>query len=219
MLSLKTANARKKPKNNRPQKQTNACPPYPPQFNAAIQFKHRFRFQSVSNNTTTITTQNLMSLLVMQSSSTDTNLYSLYSAFRLRKIYVWSASGDVSVEFIATDSANIGARPAVISDLSLGTTYLSKICAIPPRTSAAATWQNVTSTNTTTTGAQFQLTAPSGSIIDVIMDIVLQNNDPTFSVQLAAVPPAQVAGTVYQNYLDGLTTAAYPPVSYLSPNT
>lgn len=219
MLSLKTANTRKKPKNSRPQRQTNACPPYPPQFNAAIQFKHRFRFESVTNNTTTITTQNLMSLLVVQSSSTDSTLYSLYSAFRLRKVYVWAPAGAVSVEFVTTDSANIGARPAVITDSSFGTTYFSKICAVPPRSSAAGTWQNVTSTNTTTTGTQFQLTAPSGSIIDVVMDIVLQNNDPTFAVQGAAVPPAQVAGTVYQNYLDGLATANYPPVSYLSPNT
>jgi len=206
----------KSKKNNR--QISNRCPPFPPPFNAAIQFKHRFRFTATEFVTTTITSANLMSLLYYAPSATPgTTFYSLITAFRLRKVYVWSVGGLVSVEFQTTNNANVGARPAVQSDTSFGGTYYSKVCAVPPRGSAAAQWQNVTTASNNTDGTQFILTIPQGGVIDVVMDVVLQNGDPVYQFS-SSLAVSAVVGNIYMNYLDGLSSLQLTPVSYFSAN-
>jgi len=215
LLSLN--NSTKKSKNKRPPRSSNACPPYPPPFNAAIQFKHRFRFLVTDSRTTTFNSYNLIMLLVYSNGPSSNQLNSIITAVRLRKIYVWQNGGTVSVEFQSTNTANVGNRPAVTSDTSYGQTYLTKVCAVPPKMSAAAQWQNIVSASTPTMGATFIITCQTGATVDIVMDVVLQNGDPE-SIDTDGYQQPQTAGQLFQNYLDNSTTTPiYSPVSYLGP--
>jgi len=217
LLSLN--NNTKRNKGKRPPRSSNACPMFPPPFNAAIQFKHRFRFEvaGTSANTTNFTSTNLIMLLVYANGPNSNQLNSIITAVRLRKIYMWQNGGTVSVEFQSTASANVGNRPTVISDTSYGQTYLAKVCAVPPKTSAAAQWQNVTTGSSVTTGATFILTCSPNATVDVILDVVLQNGDPEF-IDTDGYQQNQTTGQLFLNALDNSASQPiYIPVSYLAP--
>lgn len=213
MMNINKSKSRKSKSNQGIVKNPSARqPPYPPKFQANIALKHRFRYVSLTSGFSLITSNDLISALYVQSGSNVAARYSLLSAFRLRKVYLWAQSGTVSVEFTTTVSSNSGTNSKVYSDTSYGGTYYSKVCAVPPAGSNSSLWQNVVSISVVTQGVQFYVQAPEGAILDIVMDVVLQNEDPYYFIGSFAGPLTQ--GTIYQSYLDATTFTTWQPVSY-----
>lgn len=196
---------------------SNVIPSVPPTYDTAISIRHKFRFIATATGSSTITSANIMGLLFVYPSLSST-LYSILSAFRVRKVSMWAPTGtvgDMDIEFQNTTSGAIGAKPVNLSSASFSTSQPNKIMKRPTPDSASATWQNVISNNTVTTGISLQLKYFDDTIIDLDLDIVLQNADPSFLTTVFG-SPGLVAGKLYLNALD-TNTAILRPVGYQSP--
>jgi hypothetical protein len=179
---------------------------HPPQYQAVPNFIQKFRFQaSAAVTNVTITTADLMSLLVMANTTTTTT--ALISAFRLKKVYLWaSPAADLVPVTASVEFANIlansgfGQKRYVHSDSSVGATRVASVKATPPLGTPAASYQNVTSATQTTNGCDIILNGPSGMIVDIVIDMVLQNGEAPFT---GPAITGGTAGTIYWNTLDG----------------
>jgi hypothetical protein len=188
--------------------------PNPPQFNPTIQATHKFRFRSTAAFNLSVITSDLMQLLVIGTSATTTA--SAYSAFRLRKVKMWGPMAadlvpvTVSLEFLnAQANSGLGSRRTLHTDTSMGATESAYISASPEAESSAAAWQNVITASTNTNGCAFTISGPINTVIDVVLDIVMQNGEPPF---VGATGTALVPGTWYGNSLDGGATGLLPPI-------
>lgn len=192
-------------------------PNAPPTYDTAISIRHKFRFITTTTGTSTITSANIMGLLFMVPPSGST-LYSIISAFRVRKVSMWAPAGsigDMDIEFQNVTSGAVGAKPVNLSSAAFSTSQPNKIMKRPTPESTASTWQNVTAINTVTTGISLLLKYFDETIIDLDLDLVLQNADPTFATTVAG-SPSLVMGKLYQNALD-TNAGLIRPVGYQSP--
>ncbi len=173
-------------------------------FDAAVATTHRFRFQANAPLVNTVIgSANLLGLLKM--AATTTTAYALFNAVRIKKVSVWAppASDLVpvtgSLEYsIGTGAGNIGNRPRVYSDTSVGSTRVAAVAAAPDKNSAAAMWQ-LRSSSLTTNGAVFTLNGPLNTIVDVELDVVIQNGETPAG---ATGTTAATVGQIYADYLD-----------------
>jgi hypothetical protein len=162
---------------------------------------------------TTIGTGNLLGQLKM--AATATSAYAMYSGCRIRRVSIWGPPAAdlvpviVSVEYsVGTTAANIGNRPRVISDTSVGATRIASVSVKPDPHSAAAMWQ-LRSTTPATNGALFILNGPLNAIVDVELDLVLQNGE---SAATAATTTGATPGVLYADNLD--TGGLLVPISW-----
>jgi hypothetical protein len=96
-----------------------------------------------------------------------------------------------------------------VSDTSVSVSTPAHIHAVPPRSSTAGFWGSTSLPN----NALFTMIAPSGSIIDISLDLILQDED---TVEEAAFTRAIASGTLGNMYylaLDNATGHTYVPVS------
>jgi hypothetical protein len=155
-----------------------------------------------------ITILNLLETVLM--ATTALAPFRMFDAVRVRHIRVWAVAAlgtptTVAVVFLGNGQNGAGDRK-IVSDTSLGV-QPAYVKAVPDKGSSLHLWQGSTSNMTV------EVTAPAGSIIDVVMDL---RNDNTAAAATNASVGATVGGIFYRG-LDGLAAAAtnFPPPSNL----
>jgi hypothetical protein len=173
---------------------------HPPQLNANIELKHQYRFVSSSGASTTITDSLLLTAAGV-SAATAILGYPIARAVKVNRIEMFSppasqgAAVTCSVLFPAS-AAN--PMPREVSDTSVSVAVPAHVVAVPPPLSLPSFWQSGTGANL------FTLVAPPGSIIDVWLSLVLNDNSvpPTSAVLVGAN-----VGSLYYCSLDSSTKA------------
>jgi len=130
-------------------------------------------------------------------------------SFKIKRIEIWSApASQGSNATCSVEWFGFGNSPNIEeSDTTLSVTKNAYISCSPPKTSLAAFWQKATGT------ALFKLVCPVGSIIDLIVDTILTDDEAVTSASVVT----GVLGTVYYLYLDNVTgTLSLQPVSLVS---
>jgi len=178
----------------------------PPPFLPTVCAGHKFRFNCGTNTGNfTITRGNLLNLMVV--ATTTTTVARIYTGIKLKRVQIWvnppvvgDPSLQCSLEWVGENSPSVlhsdstmGVRPAYIS---------SK----PPLDSSNRWWSM--------SGSQeadplFSLSLPVGSVIDITTSIRFVDNEA--AVNEGGIVGALV-GTVYYNYLDGVTSGMLSPV-------
>lgn len=153
----------------------------------------------------TITTGSLLNLLQMATSATTGQ--ALIAALKIRRVSVWGPpAADLvpvtcSLEFnVANIAANIGTRPQIHSDTSVGATRVASVSASPDPRTAAGMWQGRNQTTSASVGAYFILNGPANSIVDVDLEMVLINGEVPAT---AATGAGATVGVIYCRPLDG----------------
>jgi len=171
----------------------------PPNYNAAITIRHKFRFVAVAGGTSIITTPNVMNLLTFYKGPALTDNFTLISGFRVRKVRMWGFADGISplsknsIEFLVSTAGTVGAKPRVYSASSSGPTFPGKIQAVPPKESAAAAWQNSLTATTSTTGFSMVVSYTAGAVLDLHLEFVLNNGDPVMtSTSVGPITPVNV---------------------------
>jgi hypothetical protein len=180
-----------------------------PQFQSNVRLRHRYRFTSTSGTATSITPTSL--LCAAGTICTDTNVLvvSAFQSVKVRRVEIWSppaAQGDsvtCSVEWTGfQNSPNVEH-----SDTSVSVAVPAHVSCSPPRNSLASFWQVAS-----TTGL-FVITAPTGSVIDVVLDLVMSDDESPAAN--AAVTTATINLSYYLS-LDPNSTHRFVPVSLIT---
>lgn len=198
-----------KSKNRRGRKNPVDPVPHPPPISGVtlLQRRHQ-RYVATANTVVNITYQNLLDSVLIASSATQG--FQLFEAVRVVKVECWYASmssaiGTVSVEFNGLIAGFVGDQK-VHQDSSMATRP-AHVVARPGKNTAAAFFQPSSGSSC------FQLTAPSGTIVDVVLEFRGQFN---FATPVAFALVGALTGGVYMRGLDGLplaTSLLQPPVS------
>jgi hypothetical protein len=179
----------------------------PPQFSPTLKFGHRFRFTSGTNaGTFIIERENLLDLYCM--AATASTAFRIIEGIRLKSVEIWTnpvALGQppttCSVEWVGTNGPS-----TVHSDTGMGVQPAHVFSRPPPRSSDQ--WWSMSGSNEA--DPLFTLVLPADSVIDVICDVRLVELEAATAV--TAEPTGATAGTIYGNYLDGLTSGKLTPV-------
>lgn len=207
-------NARNRPRKNRsnrpqprrgPSNRRDGQSNIPKPFNPVASFTRCFRFQaaapSLSSVPQAIPGNNLFFMQLLATSSIAS--CSLIQAFRIVKIRAWSPPGatlPISLQWYANTTTTVGVRPTIRLDVNLGSTFLAKASLKPTPGTDSAAWQNQISTGVTTTGGDFLILAPQGTLLDIIVECYLVNST---MVQVGPVSAGNLtAGFPYNPYLD-----------------
>jgi hypothetical protein len=181
----------------------------PPQIASNVIVNHTYRFTSTSNAVQAISSSDLVLAAGCVGSSTNATVSSFFSSVKVSKIEIWAppaaqgSSATCSLEWASQSNANNFES----SDTSVSTAQPAHISTRPPARALASFWQTPGIAN----AQMCNIVAPTGSIIDVHMQLILQDDD-NGSVVTRAVATA-VVGTVYYLALDNATGHVYPPVS------
>jgi len=178
----------------------------PPQIKSNVMFKHKFRFVSTSATATSITPTSLLGAAGTVCYAVNANVAAINASVKLNRISMWSppsaqgSSVTCSVDWIG--SANSPNQE--ISDTSVSVAQPAYLSTSPPNQSIASFW------HVSSDAAICTLVAPVGTIIDVDLDLVLQDDDLSAVVIAVAVG---AAGVQYFLSLDPNATHRYIPVS------
>jgi hypothetical protein len=180
----------------------------PPQLKSNIVVRHTYRFTSTSATATAITPTSLLGAAGTVCNTGNTAVACIFQSVKVNKLRMWApppAQGSVatcSVEWIGSVASQISNLE--VSDSSNSTATPAIVSCRPPRQSLASFWQQP-GTNTL-----FTLTAPVGTIIDVSLSLIMQDDD-------VGVPGIGIAtgtsGLIYFLSLDPNATHHYVPVS------
>jgi hypothetical protein len=181
----------------------------PSQIASNIELSHRYRFTSTSGAATSIDSLSL--LCASGTVATGVNmLYSFYKSVRIKQVAIYAppaAQGGFatcSVEWVSNTGNN-----REISDTSNSVSVPSTITSSPPRNSLASFWTSFDSTQILCI-----LTAPIGSIIDVMLDLILYDDEDSANGATYTSTALATVGNVYYLALDNSNaTAHYVPVS------
>lgn len=182
----------------------------PGQLRANLEVKHQFRFTSTSGSSTPIYDSYLLTAAGV-SATTAILGNPLFQSVKVNQIEIWtppaSQGAAVTCSVLFPSANNSPARE--VSDTSVSVSQPSHVKVSPPPNSLCSFWQNGSSPS-----SLFTLTAPSGSIIDVWLSLVMKDGPGGFAANTAVLVSATV-GTVYYCSLDSNTSAGsiYRPVS------
>jgi hypothetical protein len=172
----------------------------PPEFDSTIISHHRFRgkFASALASPTLITGTELLQSVLVALTATTTS--AIYTAYRIRRVQMWGPPAadlvpvTVTLEFAPSIGGGaVGQRPRTYSDTSVGATEVAVVDQKPSPNSAAAMWQSNLGSGLTAGGA-LSVSGPANTVIDVVMDLVLQNGDPVLAGPAAV---GATAGRIY----------------------
>jgi hypothetical protein len=143
--------------------------------------------------------------------------YRLFDAIRIKEVEVWggNSAGDAAntVEIEWLDTLLIGGPGMTISDTALGLNDIAHVISRPPKGSKSAFWLN---NSTGLSGGDFnilRLACPKGSVIDIVLECVLYDNDT--AVLVTGAVAGATTGKTYARPLDSAQgTAILVPVSY-----
>jgi hypothetical protein len=179
----------------------------PSQISSNPRMRHKFRFGAGSSGAGTYNITNNDILLASGGLCTVTNstITAIFASFRVIFVEAWAMAGAAP----ATVSINWNGTPVFVSngevsDTSVSPAYPAHIMARPPRESNAAFWQ------TASTGTLFVLVVPNDTVIDVMLDLVMSDNQDVDTV--TGVTTASL-GTEYFLALDGAASNQLVPQS------
>lgn len=175
-----------------------------------VVLSHKYRFTSSSGTPTTINVNSLLGAAGTMCTVANTTVSTFFESVRVGRVQIWTppaAQGSFatcSLEWFGGTSAN----NLEVSDTSISTATPAYISSRPPRLSLAAFWQKPAALNL------FQLTAPSGSIIDVDLELIMSDDETTPATTAVA---SGTLGIVYYLALDSANgTHIYTPVSLVT---
>jgi hypothetical protein len=187
--------------------------PRPVQFEADIRYKKRIRYHTNQNNGVAnyaLLRSDLLNTLVMSVSSIAGNNYRILSGIKLASIEIWSpanvgssgSNATCSVEWTSTYGPS-----SIKSDTSMGVEP-AYVHTSPPPNSLASFWSISGSGESDVIAF---LTVPFNSVLDIVVDCIVQNGEPPVLVTTSA---AGVIGTVYTEQLDFNGSGYITPTSY-----
>jgi len=136
----------------------------------------------------------------------NTTLTSMFGSLKIRAIEVWTPpASQGSAASCEVDWVGFGNSPNIqFSDSTVSVTEPAHVRCAPPDNSLASFWQVAGTT------ALCALTAPSGSIIDITLDLVMQDDD--ISPATSSIASGALA-VVYYLSADPNATHYYVPVA------
>jgi hypothetical protein len=187
----------------------------PPQWSGQLTFTRKQRYISAANQSSKqVQYQDLADAYAYQASLGGllTTSVRLASSYRLRKVEVWASMASnltpvtCSIEWGEVNTAQLGAPAKVISDSSAGFAPAHIKCRPAPM-SKQAMWQSCALNDA---GVVFYLTCPTGSIIDVTLDIVVSIDGTVNQTANTINPSLNSTGTFGLFSLDGAATQLLP---------
>ena len=180
----------------------------PPQHSPAIRVQKVFRYSTSAAVASNITVALLLDSLCV--ATTATAATRLIKSFRLIKVEAWNlpAQGAAGGEIVITGA---GAGPENRkADVSMGVTPAHVIWRPAPN-SPSAFWQQ---SGTSEANVLFVITAPTVTVVDLTMEIILQCDDAPTAV--TSTVAGATAGTVYLAPMDGVAGNKILPVDYVT---
>lgn len=180
----------------------------PPAFRPTLSLTHKFRFVATNaSGGISITRKNLLNLIQMATSASTT--VRILEGVRLKSVEMWgqptalgAAPVTLEIEWIGENSPS-----TVVSDTSMGVRP-AHVRSRPPASSSNRWWSL---SGNQETDPLFNMSYPANTYVDVIADLrFVEQEGPT----AGDVPAGAVLGTLYGNYLDGITTGLLAPVGY-----
>lgn len=177
----------------------------PPSISTNIVYRHVFRFLSTTGTAKTISGVDLIGCTGVVNTAANT-VTQISNSIKLHSVKVWTppasqgASATCSLEW----NSSLFNPTTEVSDSTMSTAIPAHIATSPPSGSEAAFWMSGATENV------FTLVAPTGSIIDIDLSVVLVDTGAAGVVETTAA-----AGTLGEMYYLGLPNAspAYTPVS------
>jgi len=161
-----------------------------------VRKKLRFLASSALSNTT-ITGQTIAGACGGICTTVNGFLTPWCSTIRLRRVTIWptvgSAAGVADITW-ATDGTLFVKDEFKVTTLPQAVTIHKSVTSVPPSGTLVKFWQAATDTNTI-----FTITAPGGSVIDVLIEFTLANELTGTTLGIVS----GVLGTVYYLALDG----------------
>ncbi len=180
----------------------------PPVLSTNVRVTHKYRFNVGSSKTGQVITANqIFGAAGVFAVVANSTVAPIYSSFKLNFIEVWAASS-TQVQSIAIEWLGNNNSPNIeITDTGMTPVYPAHVRCAPPKNSLASFWQTYG-----VSGNMFILTCPSGSIIDLSVQLIMA--DTTSAISTISVTSATVGHTYFLS-LDH-PTAAIAPVQLTS---
>jgi len=182
----------------------------PRQLSSNITFGHTYRFISTSSTATAVTPTSLLAAAGSVCYAVNANVISIFGSIKVNRIKIWtpvaSQGANATCSVLWSGTVTPFNQDREISDTSVSVSKPAHIDTRPPAKSLAAFWQTASTNNL------FIVTAPTGSIIDVSLSMVLQDEDSGSAPATVAVASGTL-GTQYYLSLDPNATHRYTPVS------
>ncbi len=167
----------------------------PPQFIPTVKLNHIFRFRTLSAAGYTVNSDDLLNLYLVATAAATTAR--LIQAIKLVKVEIWgnvpalgSTPSDVQCEWTAQSGVASFGPSFRVADTSQGITP-AHIVARPPKGSLASFWLQSGQTN----GAVLNLAFPTGSVIDLHVQMCLVDQEsPTAGQTTAGATVGRVYG-------------------------
>jgi len=202
-------------KQKKPQKRGVARIPHPPQFTSTFIIHKKLRFQaSASGSALPISVQAIGDLWCV--ATTATSAFQIADFIRIKKVEMWApptsslAPVTVTIDWSGSNSAGLFGKSNRVSDTSMGSTEPAHILSRPPSGSQISQYLSAG-----TAATAFQLTFPSGTLIDFSYDLVARDNGQSIAVGGPVV--GAFAGANFVRPLDStLGTPVLIPVAYAS---
>jgi hypothetical protein len=166
----------------------------PPQLQSNIIVKHRYRFRSTSATATSISDTNLIQVGGLMVTAANTTARAIMNTVKIHSVEVWAppaSQGAASTCAIEWASSQFSSQKEV-TDTTVSVALPAYVKAFPPKGSPPSFW--LLGSNS----AIFKVTAPVGSVIDVLLSHVMLDTD--------------VAGDSYTIASGGLGIVFYPPL-------
>lgn len=180
----------------------------PAQLKSNVIVNHTFRFTSTSATSTAITPTSLLGAAGTMGTTVNSFVAPFSACVKVNSLKMWApppsqgSTATCSVDWVGSISSQVSNLE--FSDTSNSVTTPATVRCVPPKQSLASFWQQAGSTTL------FTLVAPVGTIIDVSLSLILQDDD-TAPVGIAVTTAA--VGSVYYLSLDPNATHRYVPVS------
>lgn len=177
----------------------------PIQIKSNVELRHRYRFVSTSGTATAITPTSLLGAAGGLCTVTNTQVATFSSSVKVNRVQILTppasqgANATCSVEWAGFNNS----PDREYSDTTISVSTPAQISCSPPPQSLASFWQ-VGGTTTL-----FTVVAPTGSIIDIVLSLILADGTNNSGIVVAT----GVLGTVYYLSLDPVATHRYTPVS------
>jgi len=179
----------------------------PPQISANPRMRHKFRFGAGSSGAGTYVITNNDLILACGGICTVANstITAIFSSFKILFVEAWAQAGAAPATIILNwNGTPVFVANAESSDTSVSPAYPAHIRSVPPKESNASFWQTASS------GSLFVLTVPNDTVIDVLVDLIMSDQQDVDTV--TGVSTATL-GSQYFLALDGAASNNLVPVS------
>jgi hypothetical protein len=182
-------------------------PNKPPQFKSNIITRHRYRFVSSNGTRTGITPTSILCSAGTICQVVNAAVTAWNQSCRINSISMWAppasqgSTSTCSVEWVGISNQSNNVE---VSDTTNSVTTPAHIRTQPPPKSLASFWQQPSST------VLANIVAPPGTIIDVDLSLVAQDDNSNIASTLVA---SAVLSNVYYLSLDPNATHYYTPIS------